>query len=165
MSIDLYLQLDGIPGDSTEQSHERWIPITGVDWSMSQTAGAAHGGGVGGGGGGAGRPSFGSLTVAGRLGTATPRLLDACARGIHVPRAVLEAVAPGERPRLTARWELEGVIISALAVADAGAGAALADSTSLTYERIRLTTFSQDPDGGAGQAVSGGWDIPAARPW
>jgi type VI secretion system secreted protein Hcp len=129
---------------------------------MSQTAGAGHGGG-GVGGAGAGRPSFGALSVAGWLGKATPRVLESCARGIHLRRAVLEAVAPGDRPRVTAKWELEGVVVSALSVA--GAGATLADSTSLTYERIRLTTFAQDPAGGPGQAVAGGWDIPAGRPW
>ena len=162
MSIDLYLQLDGIPGDSSLKGHEAWIEITGVDWSMSQSAGAGHGGG-GGGGGGGGRPSFGALTVAGWLGSATPRLLDACARGIHLRRALLEAVTPGQSPRVTAKWELEDVLVAALSIA--GAGAALADSTSLLYQRIRLTTYAQDPGGGAGQSVSGGWDIPAARPW
>jgi type VI secretion system secreted protein Hcp len=160
MSTDLYLQLDGIPGDSTARGHEGWIPLTAVDWSMSQTASAGRGV-VG--GAGAGRVNFGALSVAGWLGRATPRVLDACARGIHLRRAVLEAVDPGESPRVSARWELEEVIVSALAVA--GAGATLADSTSLTYARIRLTTFAQDPDGGAGQPVSGGWDIPAGRPW
>jgi hypothetical protein len=64
---------------------------------------------------------------------------------------------------VTTRWELEDVLVSALSIA--GAGSTLADSTSLTYARVRLTTFSQDPAGGEGQAVSGGWDTRAARPW
>ncbi|MGC5171782.1 Hcp family type VI secretion system effector [Microbacterium sp. DT81.1] len=162
MSIDLYLQLDGIPGDSAAKGHERWIEVTGVDWGMSQPAGSGSGHG-GGAGGGAGRVSFGPLNVAGWLGSATPRVPDACARGLHLRRAVLEAVAPGESPRVTARWELEEVVVSALSVA--GAGATLADATSLTYGRIRLTTFAQDASGGAGQAVSGGWDIESSQPW
>ena len=34
MAIDVYLRMDGIPGESQDEQHKGWIEATSVHWSM-----------------------------------------------------------------------------------------------------------------------------------
>jgi type VI secretion system secreted protein Hcp len=47
MAIDVYLQIDGIKGESSDTSHQGWIECSSVNWSISQpkSATASTGGG------------------------------------------------------------------------------------------------------------------------
>ena len=47
MAIDVYLQIDGIKGESTDNSHKDWIECKSVQWEVLQpkSATASTGGG------------------------------------------------------------------------------------------------------------------------
>ena len=47
MAIDVYLQIDGIKGESQDDRHKDWIECTSVNWGVSQprSATASTGGG------------------------------------------------------------------------------------------------------------------------
>lgn len=47
MAIDVYLQIDGIKGESTDSTHEGWIELTSAQWGVTQpkSATASTGGG------------------------------------------------------------------------------------------------------------------------
>src|SRR5205823_9814200 len=47
MAIDVYLQIDGIKGESQDDKHKDWIEVTGVHWGIHQprSATASTGGG------------------------------------------------------------------------------------------------------------------------
>jgi type VI secretion system secreted protein Hcp len=36
MAIDVYLQIDGIKGESQDDKHKEWIEVTGVHWGIHQ---------------------------------------------------------------------------------------------------------------------------------
>lgn len=36
MAIDVYLQIDGIKGESQDDKHKDWIEVTGVHWGIFQ---------------------------------------------------------------------------------------------------------------------------------
>lgn len=36
MAIDVYLQLDGIKGESTDSEHATWIECTSAQWGVNQ---------------------------------------------------------------------------------------------------------------------------------
>jgi type VI protein secretion system component Hcp len=48
MAIDVYLQIDGIKGESTDDKHRDWIECQSVQWGVLQpkSATASTGGGV-----------------------------------------------------------------------------------------------------------------------
>jgi type VI protein secretion system component Hcp len=48
MAIDVYLQIDGIKGESQDDKHKDWIEVTGVHWGVFQprSATASTGGGT-----------------------------------------------------------------------------------------------------------------------
>jgi len=47
MAIDVYLQIDGIKGESQDDKHKDWIEVTGAHWGIHQlrSATASTGGG------------------------------------------------------------------------------------------------------------------------
>lgn len=47
MASDIYLQIDGIKGESTDSLHSEWIEISSANWSVTQpkSATASTGGG------------------------------------------------------------------------------------------------------------------------
>jgi type VI secretion system secreted protein Hcp len=36
MALDVYLQIDGIKGESADGKHKDWIEVSGVTWSVYQ---------------------------------------------------------------------------------------------------------------------------------
>jgi type VI protein secretion system component Hcp len=38
MAIDVYLQIDGIKGESADSEHQGWIECTSVNWKLHQEA-------------------------------------------------------------------------------------------------------------------------------
>jgi type VI secretion system secreted protein Hcp len=36
MAVDIYLQIDGIKGESADSTHPGWIELTSAEWGVSQ---------------------------------------------------------------------------------------------------------------------------------
>lgn len=152
---DVFLHLEGVNGGSTDRDHEDWIEIHTVSWGVETPTGA------GGGRGGA--------TVAGRLrqtpfvltaptSIATPRILDAIARGLHIRRAMIDARRPGqERSQSIARWALQEITLTGLDI-DGGANG-FVDSFVLSPRRVELTTYLWADGSGAPESVTTEWDF------
>jgi type VI secretion system secreted protein Hcp len=159
--MDMFLRIDGIPGESAQKGHEKWIPVLSADWGVSHDVGLAHHGG----GAGAAKAEFRPASFTAWTSVATPLLFAACVAGTHAATATFEAVHPGDRPRVAVRWDFEDALVTSLGTSGAEGSATPTDSFSLSYSRIRVTTFEQDPRGGAGVATARGWDLAANRPW
>ena len=104
MAIDVYLQIDGIKGESMDDKHKDWIECTSVNWGVSQprSATASTGGGHT-----AERCEHQEVVVSKLADLASPILLQTCSAGRTIPKAKLEfmrADAQGERVKY---FELE----------------------------------------------------------
>lgn len=42
MALDVYLQIDGIKGESTDTDHKDWIELTSAQWGVVQPAAERH---------------------------------------------------------------------------------------------------------------------------
>ena len=163
MSVQYFLKLQGVEGESTDARHRGEIEVEAWSWGETNSGGSA-----GGSGGGAGRVAMSDLRFTARLGKASPKLLLACAAGQHIPSAVLVAQQSDEqRPAedfLT--LTLSDVLVKAYEAGDAGAaGAAPRDQVSLGFGRITIEYRPRSPDDGTlGPAVRSGWDLKANRP-
>ena len=113
MAIDVYLQIDGIKGESTDAEHKDWIECTSVIWSVIQprSATASTGGGHT-----AERCEHGDLVIMKLADRSSPILLQNCSAGKTIPRAKLEfmrADGQGERVKYY-EVELQNVLIGAV---------------------------------------------------
>ncbi|MEO7837270.1 MAG: type VI secretion system tube protein Hcp [Acidimicrobiales bacterium] len=152
---DYFLKLDGIEGESTDETHKGEIQIESFSWGLSQSPGAG-----GGGGGSAGKVSIQDFHFVSRTGIQSPPLLVATATGEHFKKATLTVRKAGDRPVEFLKVSLEDVLVSSYQVgANDGDDALPLDQFSLNFAKIVMSVGRQNADGSVGAVVSGGWDL------
>jgi type VI secretion system secreted protein Hcp len=157
MAIDVYLQIDGIKGESADSSHKDWIEVKSVNWEVLQpkSATASTGGGHT-----AERTEHRDIVISKLADLATPLLLQNCSSGKTLPKAKFEflrADGQGERVKYF-EIELENVLISSVAPA-VEPGDILTEDVKLKYSKVKWKYTQQKVGGGAGGNTSGGWDL------
>ena len=161
MAIDVYLQIDGIKGESMDDKHKDWIECTSVAWGVSQprSATASTGGGHT-----AERCEHQEIALTKLADLSSPILLQTCSAGKTIPKAKLEfmrADGQGERIKYF-EIELENVLIGAIKP-KVEEGAIIQEKVGLKFSKIKWKYTQQKVTGGAGGNTSGGWDLAANK--
>jgi type VI secretion system secreted protein Hcp len=161
MAIDVYLQIDGIKGESADERHRDWIECKSVAWEVTQprSATASTGGGHT-----AERCEHGDIVVGKLADLASPILLQTCSAGKTIPRARLEfmrADGQGERIKYF-EIELENVLIGGVSPS-IHEGDILHEQVALKYSKIKWKYTQQKIGGGTGGNTAGGWDLASNR--
>lgn len=161
MAIDVYLQIEGIKGESQDQGHKDWIEIETCHWGIHQpkSATASTGGGHT-----AERAELQEITFSKAADLSSPILMQHCAMGKTVPKAKIEFMrADGNgTPIKYFEIELENVLIGSISPGIA-AGTILSEHVSLKYSKIKWRYTQQKIGGGSGGSTVGGWDLAANR--
>ena len=86
MAHDTFLQVDGVPGESTDTAHSTWIEILSFSNSIEQpvSISSATGGRT------AERVTMSDFIVTKEADTASPKLMQKCCDGSHIPKVTLE---------------------------------------------------------------------------
>jgi type VI secretion system secreted protein Hcp len=161
MAIDVYLQIDGIKGESTDDRHKDWIECKSVSWGVEQPRSATSSTG---GGHTAERCEHRDIVITKLADLASPILLQTCAAGRTIPKAKLEfmrADAQGERVKYF-EIELDNVLIGAVSPA-VNEGDILTEEVGFKFSKVRWKYTQQRIAGGIGGNTSGGWDLAANR--
>ena len=159
MAVDMFLKLEGIPGESRDSKHKDEIEIESFSWGLSQSGSLATGGG-----GGAGKASFQDLHFTTPVSRASPKLFFACASGQHVPEATLTVRKAGQVPVEFLVYKLSDVVISSYQEAGAAAGDGLPmDSFSFNFAKIEVSYKEQNADGSLGTETRAGWDLKQSK--
>jgi type VI secretion system secreted protein Hcp len=161
MAIDVYLQIDGIKGESADDKHKDWIECKSVSWGVDQpkSATASTGGGHT-----AERCEHRDITLSKLADLSSPILLQTCAAGKTIPKARFEfmrADAQGERIKYF-EIEIENVLIGAVSPC-VEEGDILGEQVALKFSRVKWKYTQQKVTGGAGGNTSGGWDLSANK--
>ncbi len=161
MAIDVYLQIDGIKGESMDDKHKDWIECTSVSWGVSQprSATASTGGGHT-----AERCEHQEIALTKLADLSSPILLQTCSAGKTIPKAKLEfmrADGQGERIKYF-EIELENVLIGGISPSVAE-GSIIQEQVGLKFSKIKWKYTQQKVTGGAGGNTSGGWDLAANK--
>ena len=157
MAIDVYLQIDGIKGESNDSTHQGWIEISSAQWSVTQPAMDP---GSGTGGRTSGRSEYRTMALSKLADLASPALMQHCANGKTIPKAKLEFMrADGDGARVRYyEVELENVLIANMdqMVAE---GCILTDNIGLRFSKVKWKYSQQKIGGGLGGNTAGGWDL------
>jgi type VI protein secretion system component Hcp len=148
----LYLQIDGIPGDSTAVGHENWIEINSLQFGEGGPSGSAPAG--------SGAPTakgvMSPVTVSMQFGLASVRLFQATLSGRRIANATIQAVRAGESPMTYLELKLQDLTISSDSVSSGGSNPS--ESTSLAAGRVTYTYWPQKADGSQGDPIIATWD-------
>jgi type VI secretion system secreted protein Hcp len=157
MAIDVYLQIDGIKGESLDSSHQGWIELTSAHWGVTQprsaTASTA-------GGHTAERCEHRTLSICKLADLASPILMQYCSMGKTIPKVKLDFMrADGDgNPVRYYEVELENVIIANIEQM-VSQGSILHDNIGLRYSKVKWKYTQQKIGGGAGGNTAGSWNL------
>jgi type VI secretion system secreted protein Hcp len=161
MAIDVYLQIDGIKGESQDERHKDWIECVSVNWGLMQprSATASTGGGHT-----AERVEIKEISFNKIADLASPILMQFCAMGKTIPKAKFEFMrADGQGvPIRYFEIELENVLIGEIHPA-IESGSFLGESVSLKFSKVKWKYTQQKISGGVGGSTVGGWDLAANK--
>jgi type VI secretion system secreted protein Hcp len=161
MAIDVYLQIDGIKGESQDDKHKDWIECASVNFGITQprSASASTAGGHT-----AERAELEDITFSKMADLSSPILLQHCAMGKTIPKAKFEFMrADGNgTPVKYFEIELENVLVGAIHPG-IEAGSILGEHVSLKFSKVKWKYTQQKISGGAGGSTVGGWDLATNR--
>jgi len=161
VAIDVYLQIDGIKGESQDDKHKDWIECSSVHWGIVQpkSATASTGGGHT-----AERAELKEVSFTKVADLSSPILMQTCAMGKTIPKARFDFMrADGNgQPVCYFQIELENVLIGGIAPG-IEPGTILDEHVSLKYSKIKWRYTQQKIGGGAGGSTVGGWDLAANK--
>ena len=152
--MTMYLQLDGLKGESTDSEHKDWIEVHSFNHSITQmptpgTAVSAH-------------CQHADYAITKPVDMTSPKLYEMCSSGKHIRSATLQMMRPmpdGTRAKCM-EVKLEDVVISHVAPACGGELDSPSDTVSFKYSKITWTyTLPKRSDGSGGGNTTGSWSI------
>jgi type VI secretion system secreted protein Hcp len=156
MASDIYLQIDGLKGESTDTDHKDWIEIHSFNHSISQPASATANSA---GGATTGRSQHSDYSITKLVDLASPKLYEMCSSGKAIKKIKIEMMrASGDKRVKYMVVDMEEVVISH--VAPAGGQDFPSESVSFNYGTIKWTyTQQKRADGSQGGNAAGGWSL------
>jgi type VI secretion system secreted protein Hcp len=156
-SADIFLSIDGIPGDSTDAQHKNQISIESFAFlakrPATRTVGAVR---------------FSALRLDKVYDVSSPRILSAATSGRHLKSATVTFSTgsdPGGTNVLT--YKLSDVAVSSYeqggANPDTKALGSLEEEIGLSPARVQVTEKTFNADGNPGPVVTSSWQVPKSR--
>ncbi len=154
MAVDMFLKIDGIPGESEDKKHSKEIDVLAWSWGLSQS-GTMHVGG----GGGAGKANFQDLSITKWVDSATVPLLKACTNGQHIKKAELFVRKAGGKPLEYMVYTFEELLVSSVSQGGSGGEDRLTENVSLNFRSWHLKYTAQTAQGAEGDKFNFGHNI------
>ncbi len=151
-AFDAYLQLEGIPGESNEETHKDWIAVSSWAWGVVNTDNTPGGSG----GGATGKAVFQDLSWTQGADKSIVGLFGAVTTGRVIRTATLDVVTGGDRSRTFFQMVFGEARGTSLQLSGSGSFAAAA---ALSYERVKLRYREANAQGGLGDWIEGSFDI------
>jgi type VI secretion system secreted protein Hcp len=157
MAVDMFLDINGVKGESRDKAHSKQIDVLGWSWGMSNS-GSAHVGG----GAGAGKVNVQDISVTKYVDSASPALMLACAKGTHFDKATLTVrKAGGTSPVEYVTITMDEVFITSVSTGGSGGDDRLTENVGLNFAKVNLYYTPQTEKGAKGTDIAFKWDIAA----
>jgi type VI secretion system secreted protein Hcp len=152
--IDYFLKIKGIDGESQDDKHKNEIDILSWSWGESQAGTHASGGG-----GGAGKVQMNDFSFVMKVNKASPKLLEACAIGAHIPEVLLTCRKAGGGQQEFLTIKLSDTLVSSFQTGGSAGSQFETDSISLNFAKIHYEYKPQKKDGTLDGAIATGYDL------
>ncbi len=159
MAVDYFLKIDGIPGESTDSRHKDEIEVLAWNWGESLATTSRGSGSA------AGKVQMRPILIIAHTSSASPKLFIACAKGQHIPKAVLSAVRPtGGQGQDYMVWKFSEVIVTSYELGADEDDPVSTDEFNLEFAKVEVEYKPVKPDGSLGNPITAGWDIKTNKP-
>lgn len=152
-NADVFMKLDGIPGESTDSKHKGEIELESFSFGASNTGGFSSGGG-----GGAGKVSFESFHFNKRYDKSSPELFEAVANGQHIKSAIVAFRRAGAAQQDFLTYKFEDVFVDGYEQGGTKEPPLL-EGASLNFSKVTVSYTVQNADGSTGGTITKSWDV------
>ena len=154
-AVDMFLKVDGIPGESRDKLHAGEIDVLAFSWGLSNSGSFSSGGAT------AGKANFQDLSITKYADKATPQLMLHTANGKHIPQVVLTLRrATGEMTNpMYLKITLKQVMVTSVSTGGSGGDDRLVENISLNFAEVQVEYHEQKADGSTSPAGSFTWNI------
>jgi len=154
MSVDMFLKITDVKGESKDKSHAGEIEIESFSWGATQLGASSHGTGAG-----AGKVTMNDFHFVMRNNSASPSLFLFCANGKHLKEAKLTCRKAGGTQQDFLKVTMSDVLISSYQTGGSQGGEVPMDQISLNYSKIEVDYLAQDEKGITKSAGKKHWDM------
>ena len=144
MSVDMFLKISDIPGDSTSDKHKGEIDVLSYSWGATLPIDRTSGGGTA-----TGRTQVQDFSFVKMPDSASPKLMEKVCNGNSIPEAMLTLVKAGDNPQEFMKIRMSNVLISSYQTGGS-AGMLPAEQVSFAFSKVELSVAQQNPDGSVG---------------
>jgi type VI secretion system secreted protein Hcp len=153
-SVDYFLKLKGIDGESTDSKHKNEIDVE--SWSWGESNSGTH---AGGGGGGAGKVAMQDFHFTMKVNKASPKLLLACATGEHIPDALLTCRKAGKEQQEYLCFKFTDLLVSSYQTGGSIGDLVPTEQISLNFSKVEMEYKPQKADGSLDGSISAGYNL------
>jgi type VI secretion system secreted protein Hcp len=150
-ALDMFLKVDGIPGESHDRQHRGEIDVLAWSWGLSNPANV--------GSEGSGKVSAQNFSFTKYLDRSSPILLQHVASGRHVANAVLTVRHAGEQPVDVLKMCFTNVVFTSLSAGGSGGEDRLTENVTFAFSQLEEKYTPQNESGLPGPPIWGGWDF------
>ena len=154
MAVDIFLKLDGIKGESLDNTYKDQIDVLAWSWGMSQS-GTTHMGS----GGGAGKVAVQDLSLTKYIDNSSPTLMLFCCKGTHIKNGQLIVRKAGDNPLEYLKIDFDELLVASISTGGSGGEDRLTEHLTLNFRKFKTTYTVQTSEGHSGAAPEAVWDI------
>jgi type VI secretion system secreted protein Hcp len=141
----IFLELDGIQGEATEQGFENQIEAHSFQWGTGRSSSSKA-------------AAFSEISMTKDVDKSSPTLMLRTASGATIPSAKVRITKSTDAGEVTfLRYCFTGVRITG--VSQSSGGGLPNESLSFSYATFQESYTQQDSGGGQSTVFSGGWDL------
>ena len=141
--VDYFLKIDGINGESNDDTFKQNIELESWSWGESNSGGFAHGSG-----GGAGKVAMQDFHFVMKMNAASASLAQACANGTHIGFAELNCRKAGDTPQVFLKIKMTDLLVSSYQTGGSSHGEIVpTDQISINFAKIEYAYGKQDAKG------------------
>jgi type VI secretion system secreted protein Hcp len=154
MAVDIFIKMEGITGESVDDTHAGEIDVLAYSFGASN-AGTAHMGP----GAGAGKVNVQDVSITKYIDKASPNLLLFCCNGKHIPECLLVVRKAGETPLEYVKMTMKDCLITAVVTSAAHGQERLTENVGINFAEFSIEYVPQKADGSGEAPVTMGWNI------
>lgn len=153
--FDSFVQIDGIPGESTDAKHANWIEPLSFSFGATQSIGAA----VSSGPRSAGRVDIQDFSMMKGMDSSSPKLFLAVCKGTPIKKIVVHVCRANTEKTVFCQIEMGNVYLTSYQPSGQAGGQEPTESLTMNPGQIVLTYMPEDHNTGTAKGnVPGGWD-------
>jgi type VI secretion system secreted protein Hcp len=139
MAVDVFLDIDGIKGESTDHDHKGGIDVLSFSWGLTNDVSPTRAGNV----------SVHDISITHRMDKSSPGLMFSCASGKHITEATLTVRTAGKPPLEYMKIKMEDVLVSSYQAGGHSSGIPTGEF-SLNFSKIDFAVAPILPGGKLG---------------